>query len=59
MLASLNKLEELTFVRKFSDQPASWEIRRILKARLPATELEHLRAQLVAAVQRREVDGSS
>jgi hypothetical protein len=50
---SLAKLSELGFVRKFTEDPAAWEIRRILKARLPASELESLRAQLVSAVERR------
>jgi hypothetical protein len=53
MLTSLRRLEDLGFVRRFSVQPASWEILRILKARLPATELEGLKAQLAAAVARR------
>lgn len=56
MLAALRRLEEMGFVRSFSDQPPSWEIRRILKARLPASELENLRAQLAAVIQRRGAD---
>lgn len=44
--ASLGKLAELGFVNKFTDEPASWEVRRILKARLPITELENLKKQL-------------
>lgn len=47
--SALSKLEELGFVRQFGDNPESWEIRRILKARLPAAELENLREQLIAA----------
>ncbi len=58
--ASLAKLSELGFVRKFSDEPQSWEIRRILKARLPVSELENLKSQLVAAAERRtELDKES
>jgi hypothetical protein len=53
LVSSLKKLEELGLVRKFNDQPPSWEIRRILKARLPAAELEQLRSQMAAAIQRR------
>ncbi|QEG43102.1 DUF4194 domain-containing protein [Roseimaritima ulvae] len=49
----LRKLEELKFVRRFEKQPASWEIRRILKARLPLEELERLRRDLEAELQRR------
>lgn len=51
--ASLAKLSELGFVRKFGDEPESWEIRRILKARLPVSELEDLKSQLLAAAARR------
>jgi hypothetical protein len=51
--AALRKLEEMRFVRRFSDDPEAWEIRRILKARVPAAELEQLRGQLLAATQRR------
>lgn len=47
--AAMHKLEELGFVRKISDSPESWEIKRILKARLPVSELEQLKAQLTAA----------
>lgn len=46
----LRKIEELGFIRKFTDSPEAWEIRRILKARLPVTELEALKEQLAAAV---------
>lgn len=53
MLAALRKLEAMGFVHSFSGQPPAWEIRRILKARLPADELEHLKDRLAAAVERR------
>ncbi len=49
----LRKLEELKFVRQFEKDPASWEVRRILKARLPLQELERLRLDLEAELQRR------
>lgn len=54
MLAALRRLEDLGFVRKFGDEPSSWEIRRILKARLPASELETLRDRLASAAMRGE-----
>ncbi len=58
--ASLRKLEGLGFIRKFGDEPEAWEIRRILKARLPAAELEKLKAQLIAAAEKRmEEEGPS
>jgi hypothetical protein len=50
---ALNKLVELGYVRKFSEEPEAWEVRRILKARLPAAELENLRLQLQNAANRR------
>lgn len=49
MSSALRKLEDLGFVRRFADSPESWEIRRILKARLPVAELERLRAAMAAA----------
>lgn len=49
---SLRKLEELKFVRQFEDEPPSWEIRRILKARLPIEDLERLKTSLLSAVEK-------
>jgi hypothetical protein len=46
--AALRKLSELGFVREFSSDPAGWEVRRILKARLTAGDLEGLRNELAA-----------
>lgn len=46
--ATLRRLEDLGFVRKFGQDSTSWEVRRILKARLTAEELEHLHRRLVA-----------
>ena len=43
--SALGKLEELGFVRRLTDEPEAWEIRRILKARLPVSELEALKAK--------------
>jgi hypothetical protein len=45
--ALLRKAEDdLGFIKKFADEPESWEVRRIIKARLPAQELENLLTQL-------------
>jgi hypothetical protein len=52
--STLKKVEDLGFVRRFGQQPASWEVRRILKARLTADVLEHLRNQLLSALQRNQ-----
>jgi hypothetical protein len=51
--AAIADLEELKFVRRFSDEPEEWEIRRILKARVPVSKLESLREQLAEALKRR------
>lgn len=59
MLAALRKLEELGFVRHFSDDPPAWEVRRILKARLSAEQLDELRNQLSAAAEQRKNAGDS
>lgn len=53
----LRKLEELKFVRQFEKEPASWEVRRILKARLSLEELERLRSDLEAELHRRGAGG--
>lgn len=57
--ASLSKLETLGFIREFSDEPQAWEIRRILKARLPAAELENLKAQLAGVARQRTENETS
>ncbi len=51
LTAALRKLEELKFVRQFEREPASWEVRRIIKARLPLAELERLRESLIEAAR--------
>lgn len=50
LLSSLRKLEDLKFVKQFEDEPPSWEIRRILKARVPISELESLKEALTSRV---------
>jgi len=50
LTSALRKMEELKFVRQFEKEPPSWEIRRIIKARLPLSDLERLRLSLVSAV---------
>jgi hypothetical protein len=56
LTGALARLEELGLVRKAGDHPPAWEIRRILKARLPVAELESLCARLLAAAGRSEED---
>ncbi len=53
MTATLRRLEELGFVREFGKKPRKWEIRRALKARLPAADLEHLKNQLLTVLKHR------
>jgi len=50
MSVALHKLEDIGFVRKFSESPETWEIRRILKARLPIAELERLKEAMASAI---------
>lgn len=52
LVVALRKLEELKFVRQFEQEPPSWEVRRIIKARLPLADLERLRLSLVAAAHK-------
>ncbi|MFN7730430.1 MAG: DUF4194 domain-containing protein [Pirellula sp.] len=47
--AALRKLEDLKLVKLFEREPPSWEIRRILKARLHIEELERLKTALASA----------
>ena len=37
-VAALGKLADLGFTRRFADEPGQWEVRRIIKARLPAAD---------------------
>lgn len=53
LAAALTKLDALSFVRKVEVEPEAWEIRRILKARLPVAELESLKARLLGAADPR------
>jgi len=46
LVSSLRRLEDLKFVRQFESEPPSWEVRRILKARLPLEDLERLRVTM-------------
>jgi hypothetical protein len=49
--ANLRRLEELKFVRQFEREQPSWEVRRIIKARLPLRELENLHQSLLAHIE--------
>ena len=59
---ALTTLEELKFIREFTKESQEWEIRRILKARLPVAELERLLDELKAESDtraRRTVSGEN
>ena len=57
--SALAKIEELGFIRKIADEPETWEIRRILKARLPVAELENLKARMLSVAGRVPAAGLS
>lgn len=48
---AMRKLTDLKFVRRFGTSDGAWEVRRILKARVPLDELENLRQRLAEAAQ--------
>ena len=56
LAASMNKLADMKFVRKFQDEPEAWEVRRFLKARVSIDQLEGLKQQLELAVQQQHED---
>ncbi|MBI5759290.1 MAG: DUF4194 domain-containing protein [Planctomycetales bacterium] len=51
--AALKSLEELKFIREFTKEPQEWELRRILKARVPVAALEKLGDDLKSAFEGR------
>jgi hypothetical protein len=51
LIATLNKLEELKFVRSVGPSGETWEVKKLLKARLPLDALEDLRDRLIQAVK--------
>lgn len=58
LVSALRKLEELKFVRQFEQEPPTWEVRRIIKARLPLDDLERLRESLVVAANGKVEEGA-
>lgn len=49
LITALHQLEKLKFVRQLPADADAWEVRKLLKARIPIEELEHLRDRLAAA----------
>ncbi len=48
MGATLNQMDKLKFVRKLKTETESWEVRKLLKARVPLGQLEELLQRLAA-----------
>jgi len=48
LIKALNQLKELKFVSKLKSEADSWEVRKLLKVRIPIEDLEHLRDRLAA-----------
>jgi len=57
LVSALRKLEDLKFVRQFENEPPSWEVRRILKARLPLEDLERLRLTMTQHIAKDSTAG--
>jgi hypothetical protein len=57
--AAIRTLEALKFVRRFGRETDDWEVRRILKARLIAADLEAVRDQFESAFKRRRAEQPS
>ena len=49
--SAIRTLEGLRFIRRSASVEKSWEIQRLIKARLVAAELEHVRNQLAAQLE--------
>ena len=56
---AIRSLENLKFVRRFGKDSDEWEVRRILKARIIAADLEAVRDQFVDAFKRRKEEQNS
>lgn len=56
LTTAIRTLEGLRFVRRFGQDANAWEIRRILKARLIAADLEAVRDQFVDALKKRRAE---
>ena len=52
--AAIKTLDSLKFIRRFGKDVDEWEVRRILKARLIAADLEAVRDQFVDALKRQK-----
>jgi hypothetical protein len=48
LTTTLNQLDKLKFVRKLKSDTDSWEVRKLLKARIPIDELDRLRDRLAS-----------
>lgn len=48
LITTLNQLDKLKFVLKLKSDSDSWEVRKLMKARIPIEQLEELRTRLVS-----------
>ncbi len=48
LITALNQLEKIKFVSTLKEESGSWEVRKLLKSRIPIDELERLRDRLMA-----------
>ena len=48
LITTFNQLEKLKFVHRLQSESNTWEVRKLMKARIPIEQLESLRARLVS-----------
>lgn len=48
LIRTLNQLDRLKFVLKLQSESDAWEVRKLMKARIPIEQLEELRTRLVS-----------
>ena len=46
LIAALNQLDKMKFVRKLKSESDAWEVRKLMKARVPIDQLEELRSRI-------------
>lgn len=51
LIAALNQLDKMKFVRKLKSESDTWEVRKLMKARVPIEQLEELRSRITKTVE--------
>lgn len=51
LIAALNQLDKMKFVRKLKSESDAWEVRKLMKARVPIEQLEELRSRITKTVE--------